>query len=431
METNRNTLRENFLGVEAKIKLLNGNYSTAINFDNAATTPPLKAVFNVLTELIDSYGSIGRGTGQKQSISTENYENARKYILDFFNVPNKENYTVIYVNNTTDGINKIANTLLCDNDVVLSTRMEHHSNDLPWRKKAHVDYVEVDSLGRIDYDSLNSKLDEYKGNLRFLTITGASNVTGYINDIHKIAKLVHKAGGKIIVDGAQLVPHIKINMSGKEKNDYIDFLVFSGHKIYAPFGSGVIIGPKSEFNKTCPNEQGGGTVELVKDSEVFYLNTPERNEAGSPNYFGVMTLISALKEIDKIGYDKLLIHEKELLKYLIDGLKKIDNIIIYGDTINMDDRLGVVVFNLKGIYHHEVAKILADRRGIAVRHGWFCAHPYCRRLMNLTEEEASKFIYDKKEKMKGMVRVSLGPYNTIEEIDILLDELKNISNEIL
>ncbi len=428
MNRKENTLRKEFLGVESKIMLEDGSYSTAINFDNAATTPPLKVVFDRITELIDSYGSIGRGTGQKQTISTENYEEARKYVLNFFNVPNKEEYTAIFVNNTTDGINRISNTLLCDGGIVLSTRMEHHSNDLPWRKVAQVDYIEVDSKGRIDLNSLKEKLEKYKGKLRFLTIAGASNVTGYINDIHYIAKLVHKAGGKIIVDGAQLVPHVKVSMKGLESDDYIDFLVFSGHKIYAPFGSGVILGPKEEFNKSCPDKQGGGIVEIVNDWSIKYLETPEKNEAGTPNYFGVVSLVESLKEIEKIGYENLLNHERELGRYLINELKSMDNIILYGDNENIEDRLGICVFNVKNIESMEVAKILAKRKGIAVRHGWFCAHPYCRRLMNLTEDEVCRFLYDKNEKMPGMVRVSLGPYNTKEDIDILLEELKNIEN---
>ncbi|MGL4851016.1 MAG: aminotransferase class V-fold PLP-dependent enzyme [Clostridium sp.] len=429
MGKNKNTLREEFLGVESKILLPNQEYKTAINFDNAATTPPLKNVMSIVTELIESYGSIGRGTGQKQAISTENYEKCREYILSFFNVPSKKDYTAIFVNNTTDGINRIANTLLCERGIVLSTRMEHHSNDLPWRKNAFVDYIEVDSLGRLDYSSLNEKLEKYKGKFKFLTVTGASNVTGYVNDIHRIAKLVHKAGGKIVVDGAQLVPHMKINMKGFEEDDYIDFLVFSGHKIYAPFGSGVVIGPKDDFNKSCPDKQGGGIVELVKDWDIKYLETPERNEAGTPNYFGVVSLVAALKEIDKIGYDRLLSHEKELFNYLNYSLSNFKNIKIYGDTVNTRDKLGICVFNLDGIYHMELAKFLSRTRGIAARHGWFCAHPYCRRLMNLSEDEVCKFLYDENEKMPGMLRISLGPYNTREEVDILLEGLEEVSKK--
>lgn len=427
MVKNKDTLREKFVGVDCDIKLPSGILVKACNFDNAATTPPMKNVIRNTSILYKCYGSIGRGTGQKQSMTTHYFEEAREYILDFFNARYEDKYTAIFVNNTTCGINKIASTLLYDKRVILTTRMEHHSNDLPWRKKAVVDYVEVLKDGRIDYESLKEKLKEHEGNIRFLSITGASNVTGYINDIHKIAKMVHKAGGKIVVDGAQLVPHKKVQMCVSDPEENIDFLVFSGHKLYAPFGSGVIVGLKDEFNKCCPEMEGGGTVKLVNDFSEEYLNSPEKNEAGTPNFFGAMALMYALKEIESIGYDTLLNHEKSLFKDLLNGLRRLDKITNYGDIENIDDRLGIGVFNLDGVFHEDLAKALADRRGIAVRHGWFCAHPYCRRLMNLTEEESSRFLYDENYKMYGMVRVSIGPYNTKEEIDILLNELEYLN----
>ena len=427
MEMYRNELREKIIGLDSKITLKNGNKSCQINFDNAATTPPLKSVIDYINLLSNYYASIGRGTGQKASFTTKIYNEAREYLLDFFNIKNKDKYTVIFVHNTTEGINKIAQTLVNKKDVVLTTRMEHHSNDLPWRENSKVDYVEVDELGRIDFNSLNEKINEYNGNIKFLSITGASNVTGYMNEIYKASKLIHKAGGKIIVDGAQLVPHVKVDMSGKSSDDYIDFLVFSAHKLYAPFGGGAIICKKDEFNSKKPNMQGGGTVELVKDFDVEYLNTPEKNEAGTPNFFGIASLVKALEELDKIGFNKLIAREKMLLGVLNEGLKNINNIVLYGDCKNIQDRLGIEVFNIKGIYHRDVAKLLAEHKGIAVRHGWFCAHPYCRRLMGIDEIKASEYLIDNSKKMYGMVRVSLSPYNTIDEIYDLLNELEYIS----
>lgn len=427
MEMYRNELREKIVGIDSKIILGEGTKSCQINFDNAATTPPLKSVIDYIKSLSNYYGSIGRGTGQKANFTTKIYNESREYLLDFFNIKNKEEYTAIFVSNTTDGINKIAKTLLCDGDIVLTTRMEHHSNDLPWRLNGTVDYIEVDKLGRIDFNSLNEKLEKYNGKVKFLTITGASNVTGYMNDIYKVSKLVHEAGGKIIVDGAQLVPHIKVDMSGRGKNDYIDFLVFSAHKLYAPFGGGVIICKKDDFNSKCPDRQGGGTVELVKDFEIEYLKTPEKNEAGTPNFFGVASLVKALKELDNIGFNKLIAREKMLLGILNNGLKSINGLKLYGDVENIQDKLGIEVFNINGIYHRDVARLLAEHKGIAVRHGWFCAHPYCRRLMGINEIEASEYLVDSSKKMYGMVRVSLSPYNTISEIYDLLNELEYIS----
>ena len=196
MEMYRNELRDKIIGLDSKITLKNGNRSCQINFDNAATTPPLKSVIDHINLLSNYYASIGRGTGQKASFTTKIYNEAREYLLDFFNIKNKDKYTVIFVHNTTEGINKIAQTLVNKKDVVLTTRMEHHSNDLPWRENSKVDYVEVDELGRIDFNSLNEKINEYNGNIKFLSITGASNVTGYMNEIYKASKLIHKAGGR-------------------------------------------------------------------------------------------------------------------------------------------------------------------------------------------------------------------------------------------
>lgn len=425
----KNTLRKELLGLESRVKLRNGKKVCQINFDNAATTPPLRSVVYYINNLIKYYGSIGRGTGQKATFTTELYNDSRDYLLDFFNVRNKKDYTAIFVNNTTDGINKIAETLLTKGDVVLTTRMEHHSNDLPWRSNGIVDYVEVDEMGRLDYDSLIEKLNKYSGKIKFLSIAGASNVTGYINDIHRISALIHKHGGKIIVDGAQLVPHIKVNMTGRCINEDIDFLVFSAHKLYAPFGSGAIIGKKEDFNKYFPDKQGGGTVELVKDFEVEYLETPERNEAGTPNFFGVMAMVKALKFLDQIGFDNLLKREEMLFKILNNGLKSIPNIINYGDTENIEDRLGIAVFNIKNLYHKDVATMLALDKGIAVRHGMFCAHPYCRRLINIDENKLEEYLKDKDKKMQGMVRVSLSAYNTDYEIYELLNEIEYISKK--
>ena len=426
MGKDKNILRKELLGIESKIKLRNGKKVCQINFDNAATTPPLRSVVCYINELIKYYGSIGRGTGQKSTKTTELYNDSKEYLLDFFNVRNKDDYTVIFVNNTTDGINKIAQTLLSKDDLVLTTRMEHHSNDLPWRVNCMVDYVEVDMMGRLDYDSLNEKLNKYSGKFKFLSIAGASNVTGYINDIHRISALVHNHGGKIIVDGAQLVPHIKVDMKGKSSNEDIDFLVFSAHKLYAPFGSGVIIGRKEDFNKNFPDREGGGIVELVKDFEVKYLETPERNEAGTPNFFGVMAMVKALKSLDQIGFDNLINREKMLFEILNKGLNSIPNVINYGDTENINDRLGISVFNIKNLYHKDVATMLALDKGIAVRHGMFCAHPYCRRLINIDENKLDEYLKYKNDKMPGMVRVSLSSYNTKYEIYELLNEIEYI-----
>ena len=424
----KKTMRDLFIGLEEKVCDSEGRCIECINFDNAATTPPIKSSIECIYRLSNTYASVGRGTGQKAEITTDLYHASKEFIMDFFNVRKKEDYVVIYANNTTEGINKLAKTLLKNNDdeVVISSRMEHHSNDLPWRNRGDVDYIEVDEQGRLKIEELEEKLKINAGKVKYVSLTGASNVTGYVNDIHNIAKIVHKYGAKIIIDGAQLVPHEKVEISGETEEEDIDFLVFSSHKIYSPFGIGVIIGLKEELKKSYKDYVGGGTVDLVLDKKEFYLQPPERNEAGTPNFLGVMSLINSLSFINTIGYDYIKKHEKILLNHILDGLKSIPGVTNYGDVKNINDRLGIATFNIDQMYHHDVAELLAKKYGISVRHGWFCAHPYCRRLMNVSEDEAKLFLEDTNEKMLGMVRISFAIYNSVDEVDKFLNAVDDI-----
>ena len=407
--------------------ILGGHKVVAINFDNAATTPVFKKVINKIIEASGDYGSIGRGLGQKSEFSTNIYNNCRSFILDFFKAPS-DKYTAIFVNNTTDGINKLSNILITrKDDVVITSRMEHHSNDLPWRGKCILDYIEVDDNGRLKLDELEEKLIKYNGKVKFVSLTAASNVTGYVNDLGKVSKLVHKYGGKLIVDGAQIVAHKRIYMTSEREDENIDFLVFSAHKMYAPFGSGAIVGLKSFFNDLDPDIKGGGTVEAVLDYSEIWLETPEKNEAGSPNFFGAVALVESIKELERIEYDEIERHEKVILSKVLEGLKSIPKVINYGDVENYSDRLGIAVFNIEDMYNAEVAKILSGFRAIAVRQGAFCAHPYIKRLLHLTDEEATSYLTDSRCKMPGMIRASFGIYNTIDEVNIFLNTVEWIS----
>jgi len=424
---NEKNIKDLFIGLDEKVCDSNGKCIDGINFDNAATTPPIKSSIEYIKKLSNTYASIGRGTGQKAEITTNLYKESKNFLMTFFNIKDKEKYVVIYVNNTTEGINKLAKTLIKEpNEIILTSRMEHHSNDLPWRNRGKVEYIEVDENGRLKIQELEEKLKTNYGRVKYVSLTGASNVTGYINDIHFIAKLVHKYDAKLIVDGAQLVPHRRVNISGNADNEQIDFLVFSSHKIYSPFGVGVIIGLKEDFANADPDYLGGGTVDLVLDNEITYLPPPDKNEAGTQNFLGVMGLINSLRIINTIGYDYIEKQEKILLDHTIKGFNSIPKLINYGDTNDISDRLGIATFNLENMYHHDVAEILAKKKGISVRHGWFCAHPYCRRLMNVSEADAKEFLENPTKKMLGMVRVSFALYNSIDEVNMFLNVLEDI-----
>jgi len=421
---NIDNLRKLFIGLDKKVNVDGKGRLIPINFDNAATTPPFKRVMKMILETSEYYGSIARGDGKKSQYCSDLYENSRKYILEYFNAP-EDIYTAIFVGNTTDGLNKLSNILIENkDDIVITTRMEHHSNDLPWRNKCNLKHVEVDKEGRLIVEEIEMLLEKYQERVKYVTVTGASNVTGYVNDIRRIARAAHKYGAKIIVDGAQLIPHKKISMIQEDINENIDFLVFSGHKVYAPFGSGIIIGLREVFNEKEPASKGGGTVQVVFDDRQLWLDTPERNEAGTPNLFGAIAIAESLRGMDKIGFKTIESNEKELLSYLIKELKQFEKVTLYGDNENINDRLGILVFNITGMTYEEVGEALSNTRGIGVRQGGFCAHPYTRRVLGIADCDLQRYMSEVG--TPGLVRVSLGAYNSKKEVNIFLDTIEYI-----
>lgn len=422
-------VRNEICGINSKIRLENGQVVPVINFDNAATTPPFNCVIKILNKFAPFYSSIHRGTGFKSNISTNLYEISRKIILKFVNSDEKYN-SVIYTKNTTESINMLSNVLynIRDNkDIILSTCMEHHSNDLPWRK-FNVKYVNIDQYGKLCLDDLENKLIKYKNRIKLVTVAGASNVTGYINEIYKIAILAHKYGTKILVDGAQLIPHVPFDMKPITSPKHIDFLAFSAHKMYAPFGIGVLIGPRQVFENTLPDYKGGGTVKVVTSDQVIYDSTPNKNEAGTPNIMGAIALCESIALLNKIGMKKIYTHEKNLINYLISNMCKIKDIKIYSSTDLNIDRVSIVPFNIKGIEHDMTGNILSREFGISVRSGCFCAQPYVQRLLKASPHEIEESIKNPNKKRRGMVRISLGLYNNYYELDKFLNSLNCIVN---
>lgn len=415
------------VGTDTQVPLVNGNYVPYVNFDNAATTPPFVSVIKSIIEFSPWYSSINRGKGYKSHISSNIYENSRKTVLDFVKAEAKNN-TVIYVKNTTEGINKLAYRLCSGNNecVVLSTNMEHHSNDLPWRGKYKLDYIQLGADGRLSIEDLECKLVKYKGCVKLVTVSGASNVTGYINPIYEIAKLAHKYNAKILVDGAQLVPHVPIDMKPDSSTEHIDFLVFSGHKMYAPFGIGVLIGPKAAFKGGEPDYKGGGTVNMVTHKYVSWSDPPESEEAGTPNVMGVVALVTAINTLTEIGMKNLENYESGLTQYALSRLINIKDIEIYGDPVHTRNKVGIIPFNIKEIHHSKLAEILSYEAGIAVRTGCFCAQPYVQKLLHISDEEVLNYVRSPKPERPGMVRLSFGLYNNFYEIDYLASMLEYI-----
>ena len=422
-------IRQYVVGVDEPIELDDGTKKPLINFDNAATTPPLKPVQDAIEEEMKMYGSIGRGFSGKSNHSTDVYMESREAVMNFVGADVNTN-TCIYVNSTTDGLNKLASALIeSKDDLVLTTRMEHHADDLPWRERCNVIYAEVDDQGRIIYDDIEKLLTENEGKVKYVCVTAASNVTGYITDVHRVAKMAHAHGAMIIVDGAQIVAHREFSMKGATPEEDIDFFVFSAHKMYSPYGGGAIVGPWDILDKHMPEFYGGGIVNIVTDYDVSYKSSPESYEAGSPNYAGVVGMVRAMKILKEVGFDAIEEHEKKLNAKLIEGLKKLDGVVVYGDTDNIDDRVGVVSFNFDDINSYIMAVKLAQIGGVATRRGAFCAHTYVWRLMGISDDEAKSFENCIDMKTPGMIRVSFGIYNTEEEVDEFLKILGDLIDE--
>ncbi len=424
-------IRNYVVGIDEPVELKDGTRQPLINFDNAATTPSLTPVSAKVEEELKMYGSIGRGFSQKSDHSSDMVAATRQKVIKFVGADKEENeYTCVFVNNTTDGLNKLASALIKDKkDVILTTRIEHHSNDLSWRERGTVIYAEVDDKGRVKYEDIEKLLKENK--VKVVSVTAASNVTGYVTDVHRVAKLAHQYGAMIVVDGAQIVAHRKFEMKGATPEEDIDFLVFSAHKMYTPYGGGAIVGKDLLMNEEgrMPDVYGGGTVSIVSDSNQSYHNAPESWEAGSPNYPSIVGLNKAIDILEEVGFDKIEEHEKVLNRKLIDGLKKFDNIVIYGDSENIDDRVGVVTFDFTDLNSYHLAVALKEYGGVATRRGAFCAHPYVWRLKGIPDD--SVFSYDGCEGAytPGMVRVSFGIYNTEEEVDKFLEVLPKAIEE--
>ncbi len=426
------TVRDQIIGIEARVPLLDGSERQYVNLDNAASTPALRPIYDKVNEFLTWYASVHRGAGFKSQIATEVYDLAHDLAGCFVGADLRTN-TVIFGKNTTEAINKLSRRFpLSPDDVVLCSLMEHHSNDLPWRGRARLCHIAVQDDGSLDLEDFDRLLDQYASRVKLVAISGASNVTGCLNPIHDLAEKTHAAGAKILVDAAQLAPHRAIQVRADSDPGHIDFLAFSAHKMYAPYGTGALIGPISVFAQGTPDQVGGGTVDIVTEDDVYWTSPPDRDEAGSPNVVGALALAQAILTLQEIGMDALARHEADLTMYALRRLQEIDGVQLYGltDPDRASERLGVIPFNVRGVDHYKVAAVLSFEGGIGVRNGCFCAHPYILRLLNVPSRNVIRHQQDilagTRVGLPGLVRASFGCYNTREEVDQLVEMLARI-----
>lgn len=426
-------IRARIVGIDRQVPLLDGSQRTYINLDNTASTPILRDVKETVDRFLEWYASVHRGAGFKSHVATRAYEDARRIVAAFVGADLQE-HTVIFGKNTTEALNKLARRFpFAPGDVVLVSLMEHHSNDLPWRAVANVVHVGLDARGALDEADFDRKLAQYRGQVKLVAISGASNVTGFINPIHRLAAKAHAVSAQIAVDCAQLAPHRRIDMRPLDDPEHLDYIALSAHKMYAPLGTGALIGRRDTFERGEPDYRGGGTIEIVTTDWVEWADPPDRDEAGSPNVVGAVALAAAMQALNAIGMEAIAAHEAELTAYALERMAHIPSIRLYGDPdpATAASRLGVIPFNLENASHFLVAAILGTEYGIGVRNGCFCAHPYVLHLLKIDGAQAERVRQDMlrrdRRTMPGLVRASFGMYNTPEEVDVLVGALEDIA----
>ena len=382
--------------------------------DSGATTQKPKEVIEAIKKYYEnSNANPHRGAYSLSIEATEQYENTRTKIAEFINTRHREE--IIFSKNATESLNLIAYSYGMDNlkkdDEVVISIMEHHSNLVPWQKVtkatgSKLNYMYINENYEISDEEIESKITD---KTKIVGITHVSNVLGTINNVKKIIKYAHKKGAIVIVDASQSIPHMKIDVQELDA----DFLVFSGHKMLAPLGIGVLYGKREILNNMTPFLMGGDMIEYVYEQETTFAPLPNKFEAGTQNVEGVIGLGAAIDYIQKIGYDKIQEKENEIISYARQELSKLKYLTLYL-TPNAQNHSSVISFNIKGVHPHDVASIL-DSENVCVRSGNHCAQPLMRFLGIDSTCRASFYFYNTKEDVDRLVFALNKAYKMFEK----------------
>jgi cysteine desulfurase/selenocysteine lyase len=373
-----------------------------IYFDNAATTQKPLCVIDKISELYKTQNAnIHRGVHFISAKATEAHENARNSVAKFISAPSKDE--IIFTRGTTESINLVAACFAqkFDGGEVILSQMEHHSNIVPWQLITQkfgwtIKVIPIDLDGNLllqEYEKLFSE------KTKIVSVAHVSNVLGTINDVKKIIEIAHSKNVPVLIDGAQAIAHQKIDIQQLNA----DFYAFSGHKVYAPTGIGVLYGKRKFLDDFMPYQGGGEMIESVSFEHTKFNVLPYKFEAGTPDFISSVALETALNYLQNIGFEQIVKHENELLEYATQELQKIANLTIYG---NATEKCGVISFNIQGVHHFDLGTLL-DKTGVAIRTGHHCAQP----LVEFFNQS-------------GMARISFALYNTRDEIDVFVANMK-------
>ncbi|MBK6688115.1 MAG: aminotransferase class V-fold PLP-dependent enzyme [Deltaproteobacteria bacterium] len=403
-------VRREFAIVARKVPVLGSGQRELVYLDHAASTHAPASVLEAYTNfLAHEYANVHRGTHLLSRKATERFEEAYYVVADFLGAELK-NGAVCFTQNTTHAID-IASHIMADRPgKVITTELEHHSNELPHRSRGPVLRARMKDNGELDLDHLDSLLRSNE--VKLVCVTAGSNVTGVMPPIHQIARMAHDAGALILVDAAQALSRMPIDVKPFEDPEHLDFLAGAGHKAYAPFGAGFLYGPRDLMVEAEPYLPGGGTAAQVTARSVSFLDSPERHMGGTPNIAGVVGMSKALLFLESIGRQEIRQHEIKLTQQAIDGLRNIGGVTIYGPT-EAEKRLAVVSFNVEGVDHLMTAAVLSEEGALAVRNGRFCAHLYMDRLLKTHHVGG--------EVPTGAVRASFGLYSDAHDVERLVE----------
>ena len=390
--------REDFPILKRKIK-----NNDLIFFDNGATTQKPIQVIDAISDYYKNYNSnIHRSVYTLGDESEKIYEESKHLVKEFINANSHEE--IIYTSGTTESMNFIARIIeqdVEDGDEIILTYMEHHANLVPWqqlaiRKNLTLRFLDLDELGRININQLKELIND---KTKIVSICHASNVLGNINPVYEIGSLLKDKDIYFVVDAAQSVPHMKIDVDKMN----CDFLAFSAHKMCGPTGIGVLYGKKNLLEKFDPVEFGGGMIGVVEEKSSTWAILPDKFEAGTPLLAEAAGLGATIKYLENIGLENIESYTKELTKYLYDKLSKISNIKIYG-TNEISDRVSLVSFNLEGVHPHDLTSFL-DEKGICIRAGHQCTQPLLGKLGTYSVARASLYFYNTKEEIDFFIQV--------------------------
>jgi selenocysteine lyase/cysteine desulfurase len=394
-------------------------------FDHGASTHPPRAVLEAHREFLEKYyANIHRGHHNLSMIASDLFDRVADTVAAYVGA-DLTKQTIFLTYNTTAALDLAAYAMSHREGVVLTTVLEHHSNDLPFRARGGTVCVGMRPDGSLDMEDLVRKLDAHP--VKLVAVTAASNVTGWMPKVHEIARLAHAKGAMICVDGAQILAHHPFELKPFGDPEHIDFFAAAGHKAYAPFGSAFLVAPKDYMDDIPPYRPGGGTVLAVTTDDAIFTTGTDRHLGGTPNIPGAIAMAKALSFLQDIGLDSIREHELELTHQFLDELLTIDGIEVYGPR-DANERLGVVSFNIDGLHHDLAAAILNNEGAIATRNGCFCAHPYLHLLLGVGDVTNLVDALRKGEDtdLPGAVRVTMGLFNTPEEVAYLLDWVRRL-----